>query len=354
MISSLSLRHFQSHKKTDIEFSPGVNVIIGSSNSGKTSILRALYWAVYNRPSGVSFVSHWNRDKKDNPIKPTRVSVINDSTIISRIRSQELNGYEIGTEGNEQKLEAIGMDVPDTIQTAFNLDAVNIQRQMDAPFLLSESAADVARFFNGIIRLDLIDRVLGKAESKRRENNKEKIRLEQEQKTIAGEIELFHWIEDAEKITEKISSIEQRMIANRNAYEAIAEMRDNAQEYSETIAIQNKIVSTAPLVEKIQAFSQSLNSKSETLSRLQEINDSWKAQKKIIKGAVDFSKIEKMIGSIDEFRKQIFEKAQLRESIDSSLDDYRKMNAEKHVYGMRIIEAEKELPKICPLCGSKI
>jgi len=354
LISSLSLRHFQSHKKTDIEFSPGVNVIIGSSNSGKTSILRALYWAVYNRPSGLSFVSHWNRDKKDTPIKPTRVSAINDSTIISRIRSQELNGYEIGTEGDEQKLEAIGMDVPDVIQKAFNLDAVNIQRQMDAPFLLSESAADVARFFNGIIRLDLIDRVLGKAESKRRENNKEKIRLEQEQKTVASEIALFYWIEEAEKITEKISNIENGVITNIKAYETIAEMRDNAQEYADTISTQNKIVSTAPLVEKIQAFSQSLNSKSETLSRLQEINDSWKVQKKIIKGAVDFSKIEKMIGSIDEFRKQIFEKMQVKEKMEQEADEYKNTFDDIRKFGLQLVNAEKELPKVCPLCGGKL
>jgi len=36
----------------------------------------------------------------------------------------------------------------------FNFDSVNIQKQMDAPFLLSESAGEVARFFNSTIWLE--------------------------------------------------------------------------------------------------------------------------------------------------------------------------------------------------------
>ena len=79
MISGLLLKNFQSHKKTILHFHPGVNAIIGKSNSGKTAILRALYWIIYNRPSGISFVSFWNRDKKGNPIEPTLAQIINNN-----------------------------------------------------------------------------------------------------------------------------------------------------------------------------------------------------------------------------------------------------------------------------------
>ena len=44
-ISKLSLERFTAFKKLDIDFSPGINVLIGKNGSGKTHILKAVYAA---------------------------------------------------------------------------------------------------------------------------------------------------------------------------------------------------------------------------------------------------------------------------------------------------------------------
>ena len=137
MISSLTLQNFQSHKKTTLEFDPHVNAIIGQSNSGKTAILRGLFWAIYNRPSGLSFISYWNRDKKGNPLKFTYASISSNQLIIKRKRSSNFNGYTLLQNNVKTDLEAIGLDVPEQVSKLLNLSEVNIQKQMDAPFLLS-------------------------------------------------------------------------------------------------------------------------------------------------------------------------------------------------------------------------
>ena len=49
MIRSINIKNIQSHKDTTLEFSPGINAIVGSSNKRKKAVLRALYWAVYNK-----------------------------------------------------------------------------------------------------------------------------------------------------------------------------------------------------------------------------------------------------------------------------------------------------------------
>ena len=59
MIQSVHIQNFQSHKNSTLEFSPGVNIIVGTSDSGKTAIIRALRWVVWNRPSGDSLRSTW-------------------------------------------------------------------------------------------------------------------------------------------------------------------------------------------------------------------------------------------------------------------------------------------------------
>ena len=67
MIKSIQIKNIQSHKDTSLEFSPGINAIVGSSNNGKSAVLRALYWARYNRPLGTdTLLSHWAVDKKGN------------------------------------------------------------------------------------------------------------------------------------------------------------------------------------------------------------------------------------------------------------------------------------------------
>ena len=79
MIKSIDIENFQSHKKTRIDFDPGVNVIIGRSDSGKTSILRALNWVINNKPSGEAFIRHGNKE--------ARASIIlDDKHMITMIR----------------------------------------------------------------------------------------------------------------------------------------------------------------------------------------------------------------------------------------------------------------------------
>jgi exonuclease SbcC len=358
LIQSIDIQNYQSHKKSNLNFTLGVNSIVGSSNCGKTAILRALYWAIYNRPGGISYISHWNRDKNDKPIKSTFVRVTNDNNVIERRKgkakvndeSKDFNGYIV----NGKYLEAIGQDVPDEVSKLFNLDSVNIQKQMDAPFLLSESAGEVARFFNSTIRLDLIDRVLSKAESKKREANKEKIRLDNENIEIAKEIETFNWLDEAEVLANKIEKIENRVNENENKVESLSE---NINDFNESIAIidcQEVILSAVPIVNKIVSVQESLEQNMERCERLQNLSEQWLEQKAIIEGTADFDLIDKLVNRIDDFRKEIYDKVQLLEKLEESIEEYKEKDNEIKWSKTDIIALEKQLPKLCPLCGNKI
>ena len=108
MIKDLSLENFQSHKKSSLEFSEGVNVIIGSSDSGKSSIIRSLQWVLFNRPSGDSFRSWWGGI--------TNVVVDGVSRIKGGSKGLE-NCYEIGL----NRFQAMGQGVPEDVTTVLNL-----------------------------------------------------------------------------------------------------------------------------------------------------------------------------------------------------------------------------------------
>lgn len=81
-ISRIEIVNFQSHSYTDLYLSDGVNVIVGPSDSGKTAIIRAIKWVLFNEPSGSSFIKRGEEYAKV-------VLYFNDNTIIERGRSKK-------------------------------------------------------------------------------------------------------------------------------------------------------------------------------------------------------------------------------------------------------------------------
>lgn len=160
-IKTIEIENFQSHKDSFIELDPYLNVIVGPSDSGKTSIIRAIKWVLCNEPSGSSFV----REGEDL----TRVSLVfNDSTRVERERNKTKNIYRIFyPNGRDLELSGFGLSVPKEVEAAsgvrkVKLDkdftkSINIAEQLDGPFLLSEKNSTKAGVIGGLVGVDIID-----------------------------------------------------------------------------------------------------------------------------------------------------------------------------------------------------
>lgn len=321
MIKEIHIENFQSHKKTVCTFSPYVNNIIGSSNSGKTAILRALKWVITNRPLGDSFVSYFNKDAKQNHIRPCKVTIItDDGNVISRVKHNNNNYYEL----NGIKLEATGTDVPEEVQKVLNISEVNMQSQMDAPFLLSNSAGEVARFFNKIIRLDIIDKYLTVIESKKRKT-KEKIKNLEEQITQnKAELKQYEWTKKAEKLLDKLKKYEE----NYDEYNAMLE------ELKSTLEIERQMKQFIRYSEKIYLDAEKLlteinkinTTKQEKESMQNDLNteyNSYIISQKLI-DRLDFIPIcEEKLYKYTKYDTDIQSKQTLHNEISSSLLQYK-------------------------------
>ena len=128
MINKLRLSNFQAHKSSELEFCPGVNAITGESDEGKTSIIRALYWASQNKPSGGDFISDFSKRGECSS------TIVVDGDEITRFKNKTKNEYIV----NGQAFKALGKSgVPDEVRNTLQLSELNFQNQMDSPFLLS-------------------------------------------------------------------------------------------------------------------------------------------------------------------------------------------------------------------------
>jgi hypothetical protein len=141
------MQNFESHKASVFTFAPGVNVIAGESDAGKSAVLRALLWVIKNTPGGDSIRS-WGAKE------PTIVAIKVDGHTITKTRDKKGTTYNLDGE----IYRAVGKGVPQRISSLLNINDINTQFQFDSPFLLGNdcSPGDVAQHFNEVAHLDLI------------------------------------------------------------------------------------------------------------------------------------------------------------------------------------------------------
>ena len=207
MIDSMQILNFQSWATGEFGFHPGVNVIHGDSDGGKSASLRAFRWAAENRPSGDSFRSWWGGQ--------TIVDIETDESFsIARVKGGKVattNEYNLtNNELEDVTFKAMGANVPAEVAETLDMDETNFQWQHDPLFLLSETGGEVARRLNRVAKLDLIDTSLAAVDSAKRQNTSDvkaaKATVEQTEETLAT----YDYLPDLEVAVCRLEEKQQR------------------------------------------------------------------------------------------------------------------------------------------------
>jgi exonuclease SbcC len=158
MIGRLYIRNFQCHRKLIKVFDEKVSVITGTSNSGKSAIIRALYWLYTNKPRGKAFIRHTT----DHAL----VSLHVNGHVIKRLRSKDRNIYML----DDVQFEAMGSGVPEQVQKALRvIPDITFQRQHDPPFMLSMTSGECGSFVSKIAKLEGVQECIAYLKERDRE-----------------------------------------------------------------------------------------------------------------------------------------------------------------------------------------
>lgn len=352
MIKEIRLKNFQAHQDTVLELHPGVNVVAGSSNSGKSSVLRAINWAVYNRPSGDAFVSHWARNDKGNQSADTSVEIIFDNASVERKKSKATkNTYTL----NDLVLEAVGLDVPEEVSDAINFTEVNTQRQHDAPFLLSESPGEVARFFNKIVHFDAIDKYLSSIESKKRKAKADASHAEETAKRLRDDLAKLDWLEKASKIIERIEELQ----ASRDEAEgALTSLDTQIVGWERHIT---RLATYGDTIKKAESLVRAIQSKEDKALETARIYDSisgaigvYERALKVIESAKEVDYAEKLVKRITKSKQELMALYETRETLDRSIKKAQGCKATIEDIKVELPALIKSLPDTCPVCGKEL
>jgi exonuclease SbcC len=238
MIEKLVVRNFQKHSKFVLDLD-NVTVIVGTTDSGKSSILRSLRWLTLNKPTGSSFIRRSNSKDLIKINAATSVELTVDGKKITRRKGTSVNEYLV----NSDRLAAFGSDVPEPVTKLLNLGPENFSGQHDAVFWFSDTAGQVSKNLNRIVDLDLIDHTLANlsAESRRVKMEVEvtKDRLGSAEKKL----EELAWVGKADEALKELELKWANLSASRLRLTRLGSILTDAQEAKDMLenAVQAKL-----------------------------------------------------------------------------------------------------------------
>jgi len=288
MIESLKLVNFQTHKKSLFEFSPGINVITGKSDEGKSSVIRALYWLLFNKPSGNEFIN-WNAKKC------IVTSVINGHEIVREKSNGGTNKYIV--DGDD--FNATRTDVPEQVTELTKITHTNIQMQDDPYFMLSLNSGDVGRKLNEVVGLNQIDKSIKYVNGVYRKSFNRHNHIKEDVTELESKLSKYTTLDSIEQLNSKYTSIENNLDQIEGILDIMRELIDDLEE----------LIDLKDESEKLNTLSNDIG---EYLDKDNSIEDTDKT----------IQRIKNIISSIENDASTIDTLSKFHKEIETYLSDY--------------------------------
>ena len=275
-IKKIILENFQSHKNTEMEFGPDLNIIVGPSDSGKSAIIRGLKWVMYNEPSGDFFIREGEKE--------CRVTLeLSDGTLLQRYRTKSKNGYKlIDNSGNENIYEGIGLTVPQEIIDVTGIrkikldtdseNAINLGEQLEGAFLLTEKASTRANAIGRLVGVDIVDDALRDVLRDIRSLNQTRKQKEETLQITNDKLSQFDYIDEIKETYSKASSLMEQVHSLNGRIEKLEGINRNLTGLSVEIFNNNAVLKDLENITEAETILVSLKSKLDILSTYDRIS----------------------------------------------------------------------------------
>lgn len=348
MIESVEIRNFQIHKKTKIDFVDGINIISGTSDNGKSSIIRAFRWALENRPQGYTF-RRWGTPEK----AITAVDVSVDGEVVSRKRGNIKNEYVF----DDTVFKALRSDVPDPIKEHLEILPFNIQMQNDKVFLFQDSDSNVAKLINDVSGISIIDDILKEANRRLRELNSEEKLLKDMIKEKKAQKATF---KSFVKLKKSVNGLKEKIELVGDKQELLDGIKDDLSSYRSLKAKKKSIPDVSGIEERIEEINDKrkvLGEKKSFVDYLEFFVDFMEKTKRVDDDDLDY--IKTSLAKIEGLYKKLEEKDETVSSLDEDTEQILYLLSERKENKIKLkslkdkLEEIKEECSVCPVCDKE-
>lgn len=392
MIEKLELKNFQSHKHSILNFSKGLNVIVGTSDVGKSAIMRSVRWIIWNRPSGDDFRSWWGGT--------LQAQLTIDGKTITRHRGKTTNRYLL--DGFKDPFEAFGTGVPDEIVHFLDINTLNLQQQLESHFLLTNTPGEVASHFNDIAHLDTIDLSRRNIDRWINELNQTIKTKENDVKELNKKLKQYDYIPELDGRVKGLEQQDERLNLAAHQYNTltnlsntIIELENEIDDLNLTIQLEPKVTKTLELQDHIAELHTQVQQLEELVSNIIDFQTDIENEEAIIhtesatdttlelieqraKLKRDYKSLNQLVFDIKTDEKElesvsdvvrhekqingILKAIQAKETLESSAETLDNLitdiqdiqndipNKKKQVQ-ILVKQYDKAMPEVCPLCG---
>lgn len=301
-IKRLVVDNFQSHEHTAVEFGTGLNVVVGPSDCGKSALVRALRWVLYNEPRGANFI------RVGAKVCQVRIE-LDEGTVVTRLRSRSgKNQYLLKRPGeNELVFEGFGSEIPLEIIQATGVRKIfiderskaelNLGPQLEGPFLLAENGAVRAKVIGQLGGVHILDWAQRSVHTELRRLREEEKRDQDELLQVAASLRSYEHLPDLEEritqlgelvsraaeVTEKIaelSALQWECEENKAAITkveqvlaALAQLKQGEQKYQQLVELSEGFLNLFNLNTEINQVNRQLEKASVVITGTGQVSD---------------------------------------------------------------------------------
>jgi DNA repair exonuclease SbcCD ATPase subunit len=290
-LKKVQIRNFQSHRDTEVHLVPGINLIVGTSDIGKSAFMRALNLAMHNEVPNREFVTYGEKDA-------TVILEFSDGTVVERVKGSTKNAYYAtlpdGTRIEKEKLGNTSA-IPEEIFKALGSPPIDKKHgplayadQHSPLFLVSLTPTELPRCISELTGLDDYETAaLDLAKNARRFDRKVK-EVKDRITSIDAELEQYQGLDAEIQAYDEMS----KLIDDAEAARIDAEDAENRlQEYNLILEQGRQIIADINEAKKVLVVEPDFNSAKELESEIDRMLDALSEHSEI-EEQIDQLKIE--------------------------------------------------------------
>jgi len=376
-IASLELRNFQLHKDTKIEFSPGLNIILGSNNRGKSTIMRAIQYLVTCRPTTeIEGLTRWGNNALF--IKLT----MSDGSWVIREKGKDINQYQVYDArkgGDPLRLSGFGISVPEQVVETLGMGLVSFGNrknvflnlsQQDEVFLIGEGEIEMARWMYSITNLNDIrgamDQMTRECRTLGDQVKDSDIRIDELQRKMSGMPDLdmlMMALQSDEEIRDRVSESLSEVRRMEVILDGMMSLKRKA------IPVKNRIDVRRMLLAEVTPYLTSIEDDADGLRELIRLDESidkiegdiaeirFRDRSLVQKKRIDMSGLTEEAIRLEDLLDVLAAIEEMERDIGTGMSNIAASERVKEKVMEEIIDLEKEMfgdDLTCPLCGQVV
>lgn len=346
-LKSVTVKNFQAHTNSTFNLENGLNLIVGTSDSGKSALARAINFVLYNISE-----SDFVRLKE----KQFEVEIVfADGAVIKRTKGKDINSvsYKYPHDFDFTTYKAFGNNYPEEVLDFLDrpvytksLGAVSYSDQSNKNFLIEQPASAQPKIISSIVGTDDLQKAADNCSSKVRNYN-EQIKISENLiKTLEDKIETDYVNLDEKKkalddlliVVDQISSLETEVLLIDSDIKSYQSINKRGKEAKKNQILHEKIVKTLHdkvdvLINKsseLETISTIIDTNQALTNKLNSANKKIKYHNSIIKSCIEANtkQIDILSSDMNEISLLSYEHSLLLQNI---YDNQEKIKKEKNL-----------------------